>query len=95
MKTDEKILLGLDDMNDILIKVIGDFLNGRKSEYSINENIINLAKIHEVQGIVYHQTQNVSLKSAYAYAIYNYQKRMVILNQVEKLFQEAQLPYFS
>lgn len=53
-----------------------------------------MAKIHEVQGIVYHQTQNISLKSAYAYAIYNYQKRMVILNQVGQLFQEAQLPYF-
>ena len=81
-------------MGDILIKIIGDFLNGRKSEYDIDENIANLAKTHEIQGIVYHQTHYPALKSAYAYTIYSYQKRRMLLNQIDKLFREAKIPYF-
>lgn len=81
-------------MNEILIKIIGDFLNGRKSDYEIDENIMELAKAHEIQGIMYHQVHNSALKSAYGYAIYNYQKRMVILKQIDEVFQKAQIPYF-
>lgn len=81
-------------INDVLIKIIGDFLNGRESEYTIDESIINLAKVHEVQGIVYHQTHNAALKSAYAYAIYSYQRRQILLNQIDRLFQKEHISYF-
>lgn len=81
-------------MNTMLIQIIGDFLNERKSEYTIDESIIHLAKVHQVQGIVYYQTKIPSLKSAYAYALYHYRKRLMLLTQIDSLFQEAQLPYF-
>lgn len=86
--------------NKIIIQILSDFLNGRKTEIhasgSIDWNIVlKYAKMHQVEGIIYYQCKSflskeviVSLEKAFAATVFYYKNREKMMAGIRRAFAD-------
>lgn len=82
--------------NKLFLQLIADHLNGRESvvDSIYREEIIKLARNHQLEGIIYMQTRLPELQERFGLAIYAYKNRERLVEQIKAAFQKEQIPFF-
>ena len=88
----------------LFIKIISDFLAGTNTKHDKSVNwmmIMQLAKKHQVQGIVYYQCKDClpedvrkSLEDSFWTTTYYYANRKILLKEISKAFRQSGLSFF-
>lgn len=85
--------VGNNGMNQSFFRLISDYLAGIKSSsVSIPSNLNALAQSHQIAPIIYYQTNDQKLKSAYLQAISVYTQRKALLKQITEALSE--IPFY-
>ena len=75
--------------------MLGDFLNRRKSEpFEPDDALLRAAKDHQVESIIYNQTKDPRLLSAYSKALSAYANRGRLLKNIEIGLRERNIEYY-
>ncbi len=80
-------------MNSDFLQILSDFLNAKSFEGLISDEIVSLARSHQVLPIIYYQTKNELLKNHYLQAISIYTQRKALLNQITEAFSD--IPFYT
>lgn len=88
----------------LFIKIISDFLNGTNTESEAEVNwatVLQLAKAHQVQGIVYYQCKKClpenlrkSQEDSFWATTYYYANRKILLREISTAFRQSDLSFF-
>lgn len=88
----------------LFIRILADFLSGKKTNPDTDVDwlkILQMAKIHQVQGIVYYQCKNLlpdnickTLEEAYLSTTYYYVNRKALMGEISRTFNQSELPFF-
>ena len=88
----------------LFIRILADFLSGKKTNPDTDVDwlkILQMAKIHQVQGIVYYQCKNLlpdnickTLEEAYLSTTYYYINRKALMGEISRTFNQSELPFF-
>ena len=87
--------------DSLIIKILSDHLHGVKTVLPENVDIgalAGLARIHQVDGIIYKQcgfTGIPSMAEAYSAAIFYYANRTKTVEKISEAFRKADIPFFT
>ncbi len=79
---------------NVLLMILSDYLNGRKSELTLNDDVRRLAKNHEVTSLVYYQTKDEKLQNSYYNAVRDFSVRKSFLEKIKAEFLNVGIEYY-
>lgn len=89
----------------LFIRILADFISEKKTNLDTNVDwlsILQMAKKHQVQGIIYYQCKDMlpdnireTLEEAYLSTTYYYVNRKNLMGEITSAFCQSDLPFFS
>ena len=80
---------------DILIQILKDHIHGKESKVCVTEALLEAAKRHQVEGIVFYQTKVDFLEKAYYAAVYYDIQRRALYKEIQNMLMDNKIQYFS
>ena len=78
----------------ILLQILKDYIHEKESKVCVTEALLEAAKRHQVEAIVFFQTKTVSLTKAYYAAVYYDKQRRNLQKEIKNLLTDKKIPFF-